>query len=55
MNENNIEKWQAYLFLSWFTHIALIIITNIAMWAIYHIELPFFERYKINNEKWPWY
>lgn len=25
------------------------------MWGIYHIELPFFERYKINREEsWPW-
>lgn len=24
------------------------------MWAIYHIELPFFERYKITNDPWPW-
>lgn len=24
------------------------------MWFIYHIELPFFERYKINHEPWPW-
>jgi len=24
------------------------------MWAIYHIEHPFFERYKINSEPWPW-
>jgi len=24
------------------------------MWAIYYIELPFFERYKINREPWPW-
>jgi len=30
------------------------IITNFALWAIYHFELPFFERYKISNEPWPW-
>jgi hypothetical protein len=24
------------------------------MWFIYHIEHPFFERYKINNDPWPW-
>lgn len=24
------------------------------MWTIYHVELPFFERYKISNEPWPW-
>jgi len=24
------------------------------MWGIYHIEHPFFERYKANSEPWPW-
>ena len=24
------------------------------MWYIYHIEHPFFERYKINPDPWPW-
>lgn len=24
------------------------------MWLIYHLEVPFFERYKINSEPWPW-
>ena len=24
------------------------------MWLIYHIELPFFERYKISSDPWPW-
>jgi sterol desaturase/sphingolipid hydroxylase (fatty acid hydroxylase superfamily) len=24
------------------------------MWVIYHIEHPFFERYKINHDPWPW-
>ena len=25
------------------------------MWGIYHIEHPFFEKYKINSKHWPWY
>jgi sterol desaturase/sphingolipid hydroxylase (fatty acid hydroxylase superfamily) len=24
------------------------------MWGIYHVEHPFFERYKINSFPWPW-
>jgi sterol desaturase/sphingolipid hydroxylase (fatty acid hydroxylase superfamily) len=24
------------------------------MWAIYHVEHPFFERYKVNSRPWPW-
>ncbi len=27
---------------------------NLVMWLIYHIELPFFERYKISSDPWPW-
>ena len=29
--------------------------SNSIMWLIYHVELPFFERYKINPEPWPWH
>jgi hypothetical protein len=25
-----------------------------SMWVIYHLEWPFFERYKISKEPWPW-
>lgn len=24
------------------------------MWVIYYLEIPFFERYKINRDPWPW-
>ena len=30
------------------------IVQHSLMWIIYHIEHPFFERYKVNNEPWPW-
>lgn len=33
----------------------MLLVTNGAMWIIYHIEHPFFERYKINHDPWPWY
>jgi len=32
----------------------LIITINLGLWFIYHIEHPFFEKYKVNNEPWPW-
>jgi len=32
----------------------LLISINLVLWFIYHIEHPFFEKYKINNEPWPW-
>lgn len=44
-----------YVILSWGEHIILGLIVYISMYLIYHIELPFFERYKISNEPWPWY
>lgn len=25
------------------------------MWIIYNLEMPFFERYKINKGPWPWH
>jgi len=31
-----------------------VILSNLVIWAIYYIELPFFERYKISREPWPW-
>jgi sterol desaturase/sphingolipid hydroxylase (fatty acid hydroxylase superfamily) len=30
------------------------IVLNLMMYAIYHAELDFFERYKINPNPWPW-
>lgn len=35
-------------------HIIMVILPNFVMWFIYHIEHPFFERYKINRDPWPW-
>ncbi|CDW73081.1 sterol desaturase family protein [Stylonychia lemnae] len=48
------EKWQVYYYVSLAWHSLMIIITNLAMWAIYEIQLPFFERYKISTDPWPW-
>lgn len=36
-------------------HMLWVIVANLCMWAIYHVELPFFERYKINPNPWPWH
>jgi hypothetical protein len=43
-----------YIILSWSEHVILGLIVYLSMYLIYHIELPFFERYKISNEPWPW-
>ena len=35
-------------------HTLLMIISNLVMYGIYKCEHPFFERYKISSEPWPW-
>ena len=54
MQANNIPEWKAFLYMSWAMHISMVIGPNLVMWFIYHIEHPFFERYKINHDPWPW-
>lgn len=54
MEEYKLEKWQLYFFGTWAWNASLVFITNLVMWAIYEIELPFFERYKISQDPWPW-
>ena len=39
---------------SMFIHTSLIILSNLLMYFIYTMKLPFFERYRILNEPWPW-
>jgi sterol desaturase/sphingolipid hydroxylase (fatty acid hydroxylase superfamily) len=54
MEENQWQNWQVYFFGSWAWSALIVLITNVVMWAIYHSEVPFFERYKITNDPWPW-
>jgi sterol desaturase/sphingolipid hydroxylase (fatty acid hydroxylase superfamily) len=52
------NQWTLWKFLMPVTIMWVIfwlVFVNLAMWAIYRIELPFFERYKINSNPWPWY
>ena len=28
--------------------------TNAMMWFIYHMDMPFFEQYKVEERPWPW-
>jgi sterol desaturase/sphingolipid hydroxylase (fatty acid hydroxylase superfamily) len=55
METYSIKKWQALFFITWIINIVFLILSNLVMWYIYHIEHPFFERYKINRDPWPWY
>jgi len=34
--------------------VLVLAITNLTLWLVYHLEWPFFERYKITREPWPW-
>ena len=54
LDSNGIEYWKFFFFglIAW--HLFLTISINLVMWAIYHIEHPFFEQYKINSNPWPW-
>lgn len=55
INDNQWTLWKFYVITTVIWHTFWQITVNIFMWIIYHIELPFFERYKINSEPWPWY
>jgi hypothetical protein len=35
-------------------HEIVYVIANFVMYLIYNLEIPFFERYKITSEPWPW-
>lgn len=40
---------------SWVIHITIFTFSNLTMFCIYKLELPFFERYKISRDPWPWH
>lgn len=54
IQSNEIELWKFYVIVTICWHTGWNLFVNLAMWVIYHIELPFFERYKINSNPWPW-
>lgn len=35
-------------------HATFFLVSNLALLLIYYIKHPFFERYKIESEPWPW-
>ena len=50
-----IKNEKLFLFLfSIIVHEGIYIICNLFYFVIYKIEHPFFEKYKINKEPWPW-
>lgn len=55
METNKWEKWHVAVFGSQLWHLSIFLTYNAIMYVIYHIEIPFFEKYKISPEPWPWY
>ena len=54
MEENQWEPWKFVLVVTTLWHAFWVIVTNLIMMVIYKAELPFFERYKVNSNPWPW-
>jgi tetrahydromethanopterin S-methyltransferase subunit D len=55
MDSNHIKKWHFAVFGSQLIHIVVVAVVHGALWIVYHIEHPFFERYKVGPEPWPWH
>lgn len=47
-------NWKFMVGLTTIWHAIWVIIANLAMWAVYHLELPFLEKYKVTSQPWPW-
>ena len=43
-----------HLFLPALVHLIALIVVNIGFYTIYKLDHPFFEKYKINPDPWPW-
>jgi sterol desaturase/sphingolipid hydroxylase (fatty acid hydroxylase superfamily) len=54
ITEYQWEPWKFMVLCSTIWHACLVVLANLGIWAIYHVELPFFERYKISMTLWPW-
>ena len=48
------EEWRSILMIVMVWNSFWFIFSQLAMWLIYHLEHPFFERYKVNADPWPW-
>jgi len=48
------QKTIIYIVTIFSFHSGIYLIANLAMYAIYVIKLPFFEKYRISSKSWPW-
>jgi sterol desaturase/sphingolipid hydroxylase (fatty acid hydroxylase superfamily) len=55
LEQNKWILWKFVIISLVIWHAFWVLASNLFMWTIYHLELPFFERYKINSAPWPWY
>ena len=55
LEQNKWVEWKFVIISLVIWHAFWVLASNLFMWTIYHLELPFFERYKINSAPWPWY
>ena len=54
LSSYGIEKWHVFTFGLVLWHIFLYILLNLVYFLIYKLEHPFFEKYKVNDNPWPW-
>lgn len=54
-DEHNISYTQFYIGFNVFLHNFIHLGANLVYWVFYHFEFSFIERYKSNEDPWPWY
>ena len=54
INKYQWELWKFNVIFVTIWHAFWVAFINIFMWGIYHLEHPFFERYKIKSKPGPW-
>jgi len=50
----NMSKETMFLIIAISLHSGVYFLSNVVMFVIYKIKLPFFERYRISDKAWPW-
>ena len=49
-----MENWKFMVLLTTLWHAAWVLAANLVFAILYHLEIPFFESYKISQKPWPW-
>ncbi len=48
-DEHGWENWKFMVALTTLWHAFWVLIANLCMWGVYHLELPLFEKYKVTS------